>query len=58
MSKPNLCKKCQNYEKQIVFRGQAWTEQAVCLYNRPQRGAATACKDYEEKDSDETNAAA
>jgi len=47
MSKPNLCATCQNYETEIVFKGQAWVEQAVCLYNRAQRGNATACKDYE-----------
>jgi hypothetical protein len=52
MSKPNLCATCQNYETEIVFKGQAWVEQAVCLYNRAQRGNATACKDYEAKDED------
>jgi hypothetical protein len=52
MSKTSLCGTCQNYETEIVFRSQAWQEQAVCLYNRPQRGAATACKDYEPKEED------
>jgi hypothetical protein len=52
MSKPNLCPTCQNYETEIVFKGQAWQEQAVCLYHMAQRGVATVCKNYEAKDED------